>query len=165
MRKNIYIISIILLGLISCKNEKVNKKISPKTNALKIVDNSSNPIFAKKDYLLVYKYSQVEDTQLIGINIVDKKTIKFHLVTETLPCDTQYWGIAENKYSDLASEVDEDENGTAYGANEYIRIEKEYNVAIRLAQDLSKVNIKYMQKDSLDTDCLPITDQIMKRIK
>ena len=164
MRKNIYIISIILFGLFSCKNEKIDKKNPPTANSPKIADKNSNPLFSENDYLLVYKYSQGEDSQLIGINIVDKKTIKFHIVTVTLPCDTEYWGIAENKNWNNDGEVDEDENG-GYFSNEYIKEEKEYLVGIRLAEDLSKVKIKYIQKDSLETDCLPITEQIMKRIK
>ncbi|GAA4054719.1 hypothetical protein [Flavobacterium chungnamense] len=85
-------------------------------------------------------------------------------MTVTLPCDTEYWGIAENKNWNNDGEVDEDENG-GYFSNEYIKEEKEYLVGIRLAEDLSKVKIKYIQKDSLETDCLPITEQIMKRIK
>ncbi|GAA4054726.1 hypothetical protein [Flavobacterium chungnamense] len=75
MRKNIYIISIILFGLFSCKNEKIDKKNPPKANSPKIADKNSNPLFSENDYLLVYKYSQGEDSQLIGINIVDKKLL------------------------------------------------------------------------------------------
>jgi hypothetical protein len=65
----------------------------------------------------------------------------------------------------LAAEVDEDENGTSYGANEYLINKVEYTIAIRVALDSSKVIIKYSQKDGLETDCLPITEEIMKRIK
>lgn len=153
-----------MCGLFGCKNEESNKKNPSKTNTPKVVNQNSDPIFSQNDYKLVYKYLQGEDIQLIGINIVDKKTIKFHLVTETLPCDTEYWGIAENKNWNGDGEVDEDEEG-GYFANEYFKEEKEYFVGIRLAEDLTKVKIKYIQKDSLDTDCLPITNQIMKRIR
>lgn len=154
-----------MFGIFSCKNEKSEKKSPSKKSVPEIVEKNSNQIFSQNDFALVYQYSDGEDNQLLGINIVDKKTIKFHLVTETLPCDTEYWGIAENKYSDLASEIDEVENGTGYGANEYFKTEKEYNVGIRLAEDLSEAQIKYIQKDSLDTDCFPIAEKIMKRIK
>ena len=77
--------------------------------------------------------------------IIDKKTINFHLVTETLPCDTEYWGIAENKYWDGDGEVDED-NNEGYFADEYFKEEKEYIIGIRLAEDLNKVKIKFIQK-------------------
>lgn len=164
MRKNIFIISLILIGLFSCKNERTKKKIATYKSP-KIVKKNSNPIFSQNDYTLIYKYSNGESNQILGINIADKKTLKFHLVTKTLPCDTEYWGIAENKYSDLASEVDEDESGTAYGANEYVMIETEYSIAIRLALDSSKVIIEYIQKNGEETDCLPITEEIMKRVK
>ena len=164
MRKSIFIISIILFGLFSCKNEKSEKKLPSKKSALEIVKKDSNPRFSKNDYALVYKYSDGESNQLLGINITDKKTVKFHLISETLTCDTEYWGIAENKNWNSDGEVDEDEAG-GYFVDEYFKEEKEYIVGIRLAEDLSKVQIKYIQKDSLETDCLPITEQIMTRIK
>jgi len=165
MRKNIFIISIILFGTLSCKNEVSEKKTPSKANPPKIVGKNSNPIFSQNDFSLVYQYLNVESNQLLGINITDKKTIKFHLITETLPCDTEYWGIAEDKYSVIASEVDNDENGTAYGAKEYVMIEPEYTISIRLALDSSKVTIKYVLKNGEETDCLPITEELMKRIK
>jgi hypothetical protein len=66
-------------------------------------------------------------------------------LSRKLPCDTKYWGIAENKFGNLAAEVDEDENGTSYGANEYLINKVEYTIAIRVALDSSKVIIKYSQ--------------------
>lgn len=41
----------------------------------------------------------------------------------------------------------------------------EYTIKIRVALDLSKAIIKYSHKDGLETDCLPITKEIMKQIK
>jgi hypothetical protein len=169
MKNYIIILFVIQFGLISCQNKSVDKKNESSKLEIKtpeIIQKNSNPIFTQNDFELVYEYSNGEDNQLLGINFVDKKIIKFHLVTKTLPCDTEYWGIAKNKYSDFASEIDEDENGTAYGANEYIKNEvAEYTIAIRLALDSSKVIIKYVQEDGLETDCLPIPEKIMNRIK
>lgn len=163
MRKNIFLITLILLGFLSCKNEKIEKEIiSLKTP--KIEEKNSKQIFSQKKFEMVYQYSNGESNQILGINMIDKKKLSFHIVTKTLPCDTEFWGVAENKNSDLASEVDEDENGTAYGANEYIKIENEYSIFIRLSIDSSKVIIKYVEENN-DTDCLPITEKIMKRIK
>lgn len=164
MRKNILIISIILSGLFSCKNEKSEKESSSKKSVPEIVEKNSNPIFSQNDFTLVYQYLNGESNQLLGINIADKKTLKFHLVTETLPCNTEYWGIAKNENWNSDGEVDGDEEG-GYFVEEYLKEEKEYIVGIRLAEDLSKVQIKYIPKDSIDTDCLPITETIMKRIK
>lgn len=158
---------ILILGFISCKNNDASKNVKiveAKTQVNKNILKNIPSKFSQKDYSLVFQYSQDEDNQLLGINIVDKKTIKFHLVTETLPCDTEYWGIAKNKNWNGDGEMDEDEDG-GYFVDEYLKEEKEYIVGIRLANDLSKVKIKYIQKDSLDTDCLPITEIIMKRIK
>lgn len=163
MGKNIFLITSILFGLLSCKNQKTEKEIIPQ-KAPKIEEKNNQQIFSLNDFEMVYQYSNGESNQILGINRIDKKKLSFHIVTETLPCDTEYWGIAENRYSDLASEVDEDENGTAYGTNEYIKSEKEYSIFIRLAVDSGKVIIKYVEENN-ETDCLPITDEIMKRIK
>ncbi len=153
----------VLFGLLSCKQEKTEKEIVP-NKTQKVEEKSSKPVFSQNDFDLVYQYSEGDSNQLLLINIKDKKNLSFHLVTKTLPCDTEYWGIAENKYSDLASEVDEDENGTAYGVNEYIKTEKEYSIYLRLAIDSSKVIVNYVE-ENIETDCLPITEKIMKRIK
>jgi len=158
---------ILILGFTSCKNNDVPKSVKfveAKSQANKNIKENIPSEFSQKDYSLVFQYSQDEEKQLLGINIVDKKTIKFHLITETLPCDTEYWGIANNKNWNGDGEIDEDEDG-GYFVDEYFKEEKEYLVGIRLANDLSKVKIKYIQKDSLETDCLPITEIIMKRIK
>lgn len=157
----------LILGFVGCKNDydsKKSKAVEVKTQPIKIDQKKTFSEFSQNDYSLVFQYSEEEDYQLIGINILDKENIKFHLVTETLPCDTEYWGIAKNKNWNRDGEVDEDEDG-GYFVNEYFKEEKEYIVGIRLAEDLSKVKIKYIQKNGLETDCLPITGVIMKRIK
>lgn len=167
MRNYIIIFSAILFGFFGCKKEKIDKKTEPlksKTITPKIVTETNNPKFSAKDYTLVYQYSDGESNQILGINLIDKKMLKFHLVTETLPCDTEYWGKAENKNWNSDGEIDEDEDG-GYFVDEYFKEEKEYFIGIRLDEDLNKVQIKYIQKDSLKTDCLPITGKIMKRIK
>ncbi|AOZ99151.1 hypothetical protein [Flavobacterium commune] len=158
---------ILTFGFISCKNNEASKNVKTveaKTQENKNIEKNIPSKFSQKDYSLVFQYSQDEENQLLGINIVDKKTIKFYLFTETLPCDTEYWGIAKNKNWNGDGEIDEDEDG-GYFVDEYFKEEKKYLVGIRLATDLSKVKIKYIQKDSLDRDCLPITEIIMKRIK
>ena len=124
MKKNVFLITSVLLVIIACKNEKTESKIeADKTPKVEV--KNSKPLFSQNDFELVYQYSEGDSNQILGININNTKDLSFHLVTKTLPCDTEYWGIDENKYSDLALEVDEDENGTAYGVNEYIKNEKD----------------------------------------
>lgn len=154
----------ITFGLTNCQNKTLDaKKKLLKTTQIKLEEYK--PTFSKIDYELVFEYSNGEDNQLVGINFIDKKNIKFHLITKTIPCDTEYWGKAEDKYSEIATEVDEDENGTAYGAIEYSKKEKEYLISIRMALDSSKVQINYTEENEIESDCLPITNVIMKRIK
>jgi hypothetical protein len=163
----ITILATILFVLIGCKNEKSDNKIEhlpPKIKVPKIDHENNNPKFSQNDFSLVYQYTNEESNQILGINITDKKNLKFHLVTETLPCDTEYWGIVEKKNWNADPEIDEDKNG-GYFADEYIMDKIEYTIGIRLASDSSKVIIKYLQKDGLETDCLPITGTTMKRIR
>lgn len=167
MGNQITILAVILFVLIGCNNEKSDKKIEllpTKVKAPKIVTENNNPKFSQNDFLLVYQYTNEESNQILGINILDKKTIKFHLATKTLPCDTEYWGIAKNKNWNADPEMDEDENG-GYAVDEYFIDKADYSIGIRLASDTSKVIVKYIQKDGLETDCLPITRKTMKRIK
>lgn len=168
MKNYIIIFFQIIIGLICCQNKVLDKKNESSELEVKtpeILQKISNPIFTQNDFKLVYEYSNGEDNQLLGINIIDQKNLKFHLVTETLPCDTEYWGMAENKYGKLASEVDEDEKGTSIGTNEYVVNKVGYTMVIRVALDSSKVVVKYSQNEGLETDCLPITEKTMKRIK
>lgn len=158
---------ILVFGFISCKNNEGSKNIEEVRIKTQTKDNLVKNIpskFSQNDFSYVFKYSQDEENQLLGVNVIDEKTIKFYLLTETLPCDTEYMGIAINKNWNSDGEIDDDD-GNGYFVDEYFKEEKNYFIAIRLATDLTKVKIKYLQKDSLDTDCLPIIEKIMKRIK
>jgi hypothetical protein len=164
MKKNRMFLTIIFLCFISCKEEDKKKLIEP-SNLKKESVKIKTPIFSERDFAMIYKYSEDDSNQILGIKIINKRKIEFHLVTETLPCDTEYWGIAEDKYSHIASEIDEDESGTSYGAIEFVKNEAKYIISIRMALDSSKVQIKYSEENDLGTDCLTITGRIMKRIK
>jgi hypothetical protein len=161
------IVLILFISFVSCKkNESVendsNSKFETPISDTKNESDSSELL--EKKFLYQFEYSKSNSNQTLGINILDNKTIEFHLFTETLPCDTEYSGIAENLNRNLDGEIDEDNEG-GYFVNEYFKEEKEFTIGIRLAEDLSKVTIKYIQKNGLETDCLPITKTIMHRIK
>ncbi len=167
MKTHTIILSVISFSLFSCKNEKVIKKEEPlksKITTTEIVNETINPEFSQNDFTMVYQYSDGEYNQTLGINIVDKKALKFHLITETLPCDTEYWGIAENKNLNNDPEIKKDKNGDSF-AKEYFSDKIEYRLGIKLSSDSSKVVIEFVQKDGLETDCLPITEETMNRIK
>lgn len=166
--KRYYVLLILLLFVInSCKKEDAVKEKQPikkenVTTEKEIVD--SLLVFSKDKYDLIYEYSDGNDKQLLGINLLDKKSLEFYLLTETLPCDTEYHGIAINNYWDQDPEMDSF-NGEGYFVDEYFMEKKEYQLAIRLVDDLSKVIIKYHVKDTTETDCLPIDHEIMRRVK
>ena len=93
-----------------------------------------------------------KEIQYLAINYLENKNIDFYLYTETLPCDTEYFG--------LALEETQNEN-----SNIFTKEENEYKISIQLNRDKSEATINYIQKDSLETDCMPIDQTIMKRIK
>lgn len=84
-----------------------------------------------------------------------------------MPCDTKYYGKAFNKNYGTNSEIDVDDDGYGYDTDEYINDQKEYVIYIRIALDSTKVKvkIKYIDNVTDGTDCMPITEVIMKKIK
>lgn len=164
MKNHLLFAASFLLIITSCKNNEQIKYLPQKKIAIE-KSTASTPQFSKNDYDFLYQYVEGESKQVLGLSYIDKKTIKYYLQTVTLPWDTEFWGNAENKYSAYSSEVDEDENGTAYGANEFTRSEVDYSISIRIAIDSSRVIIHYTDSRDQGTDCVPITGQIMKRIK
>lgn len=161
------IFPILILIFVSCKNNETPENLKTLESKSSTSDSTKEINYAdfdKKKSTYLFEYSDENSNQFIEINIIDKKTIKFHLVTETLPCDTEYSVMAKNEFWDGDGEIDEDSEG-GYFVNEYFNEEKEYTIAIRLAKNLSKVTIKYNQNNGFETDCLPITQRIMHRIK
>jgi hypothetical protein len=160
------ILLLFFVSFMSCKKKEnlgtENILVRDNTNSHTQNNIDSSNVLEKK-FSYQFKFSDTNSHQIVGINLVDSKTIEFHLITETLPCDTEYYGIAVNKNWNLDGEIDEDDEG-GYFVNEYFKEAEEYTIAIRLAEDLSKVQIKYIQNNGLETDCLPITQKIMYRL-
>jgi hypothetical protein len=155
--------------LISCKHENsknpVGKQIDKSSSLTK--DGFLNKNKSEDEMLkhLKEKYSNIylfelgsnddaegKEIQYLAINYLENKNIDFYLYTETLPCDTEYFG--------LALEETQNEN-----SNIFTKEENEYKISIQLNRDKSEATINYIQKDSLETDCMPIDQTIMKRIK
>lgn len=155
--------------LISCRHENsknpVRKQIDKSSSSTK--DGLLNKNKSEDEMLkhLKEKYSNVyvfelgsndeaegKEVQYLAINYLENKNIDFYLYTETLPCDTEYFG--------LALEETQDEN-----SNIFTKEENEYKISIQLNRDKSEATISYIQKDSLETDCMPIDQTIMKRAK
>lgn len=167
--KNHLLLLFIFFTFTACKKDiniekpKLPSKEEKKKDTLSVTDLSD---YEKKvaSFSMIYEYSEEGSKQVIGITKLKNNSIKYHLLTNTLPCDTEYWGIAIDNYADMDPETDEDENGM-YPSREYVSEKSEYIVSIRIALDFSKVIIKYTEKEMEDNDCLPITDKLMKKIK
>jgi hypothetical protein len=154
--------------LVGCKHENsknpIRKQIGKSSSLTK--DGLLNKNMPEDEMLnhLKEKYSNVyvfelssndeaegKEIQYLAINYLENKNIDFYLYTETLPCDTEYFGLAIKENHDDFSIFTKEEN--------------EYKISIQLKRDKSEATISYVQKDSLETDCLPIDQTIMKQVK
>lgn len=168
--RNKILLLVIICFCISCKNEK--KELPEEKEKEVISKNSATgksqgkiPEFLQEKYEKVYNYQDSLDSevwrQFLGINYIDDETINFYLYTETDPCDVEYYGKALlNKTEGINSEI-ENESGEMTFSQE----EKEYKLSVILDKEKKKARIKYIRKDSLETDCLPMNDAIMKLMK
>ena len=151
----------------SCKKDVEDGKVNVPSKEIKKKKSLNDTLnFEKKlaNFSMLYKYADDESSQTLGITLLKNHTANFYLFTETLPCDTEYWGIAKCEYWNMDPETDEDENGL-YPSREYSTEKDNYDLSIRIALDSTKVVIKFAFKDSSETDCFPIVETIMKRIK
>jgi hypothetical protein len=150
--------------LLSCNKEKSQNLISNETvKSNNATEDNEPPSFDENKYEFIYHYLNEDSFQIIGLSFLGDDKIDFHLKTNTLPCDTQYWGEAINSSSSNDHEIDEDEELEAYPVREFIKENEEEILIIRIALDKSKIQIKHQRKDELETDCLPILNKVMIR--
>ena len=161
---NLFFLTLIFT-LTYCNKVNNNDKNSKDKNVNEVkIKDMYTPIFDKNDFEYIYQYSGENSSQKIGIRFLNDNKISFHLMTKTLPCDTEYWGEALNINSENDFEIDE-ENSEAYPVNEFQKESEEEILFIIVAIDKSKVQIKYLRKDNFETDCLPIQEVILTRKK
>ena len=154
--------------LVSCRNENsknpIQKQIDTSSSLTKDVllnknkpeDEMLNHLKEKYSNLYVFELGSIDEAegkeiQYLAINYLENKNIDFYLYTETLPCDTEYFGLAIKKDHDDFTMFTKEEN--------------EYKITIQINRDKSEATINYVQKNSLETDCLPIDQTIMKQVK
>lgn len=155
--------------LVSCRHENLKIPIRKQTDrSSSLTKDSLHNKNKPEDEMLNYlkeKYSNVyvfeigsndeaegKEFQYLAVNYLENKKIDFYLYTETLPCATEYFGLAykEDHNEDLAI---------------FSKEENECKITIQLNRYKSEATINYIQKDSIETDCLPIDQKIMKQIK
>jgi hypothetical protein len=149
--------------LLSCNKEKVNLISNETVNTNKVNEENDLPSFNENKYEFIYHYLNEDSFQIIGLSFLSDDRIDFHLKTNTLPCDTEYWGEAISLGSNNDHEIDEDEEFEAYPVQEFTKENDEEVLIIRIALDKSKIQIKHQRKDELETDCLPILNKVMIR--
>ena len=110
-------------------------------------------------------YSRGEDgsVQKLGVKYLPDNKIKFRLSEKNNLCDVEYEGIAQNLYPDSDGESDDDEEGNAYFAIEYIFEDDGNTIYIRIAEEKDKARIKFSDKTREETDCVPSPNFLLKR--
>lgn len=149
--------------LLSCNKEKANLISNETVNTNKVNEANNLPSFNENKYKFIYHYLNEDSFQIIGLSFLSDDRIDFHLKTNTLPCDTEYWGEAISLGSNNDHEIDEDEEFETYPVQEFTKENDEEVLIIRIALDKSKIQIKHQRKDELETDCLPILNKVMIR--
>lgn len=111
----------------------------------------------------IFAYEDKEENakQRLGVTWVTSNSIEFRLITDNDLCGTDYWGNAENKFSNMDSESDEDENGNSYPSSEFVTDEQTYSIAIRISMDKDSAKINYTDRSGEDTDCVPTPNLIL----
>ncbi len=181
MKKNLLLIICICFCL-SCKKDKIERVENDKKMHVKkrtvILDTlpeksflESKPAedkmlsYLKLKYEAVYQFKDSKDEewslQFLGITDVDENSIDFHLYTETLPCDTEYYGKA------VVIKSDSLETAAKISLNEIIftQEQKEYKLLIIVNKSSNQIKIDYVDKLNEGTDCLPINNTVMDLVK
>lgn len=178
--KKILLIVIIVSSFISCKNKDAEKIVEKKVQVIlnkpneESNDDKNNYKENNEDKLLdsiktkfskVYEFKELNDdertTQWLGITYLEKDCIDFYLYSDTSPCTTEYYGkacVVKNDTINTAAQNNVDKLI-------FIQEEKEYKLSIILNKKFDQAEIGYIRKDSLETDCLPVDDTVMKLMK
>ena len=173
-------IFLLILICIGCKNKTAESEqlnaihssglekeidVENQDDSTEMNSESNNKMFdfLSAKYSKVYEYQGTNSRQLIGITFISKDSIDYYLSSETMPCDTEYYGKAF-KNNDWNLEIDMDDDGYGYEANEYT-IDQPNVFYIRVALDSTKVKIKYIDNATDGTNCVPIRDVVMRRIE
>lgn len=128
------------------------------------IDNSPQPkAFDQFEMTFESENTEYNSRQTLGVTWLTKDSIEFRLLSEDDLCDTDYWGNAKNNYADMDPETDEDENGEAYFASEYVTKKDDYSLAIRISLDKVRARILFTDKSGLDTDCVPTPGLLLIR--
>lgn len=178
--KKILLIIIILSSFISCKNGDAEKTVAKKAPIVSnkpqenIQDDKNNYKENNEDKLLdsiktkfskVYEFKELNDdeitTQWLGITYLENDCIDFYLYSDTSPCTTEYYGKACAIKNDTINTVEKNNVDKLI----FIQEEKEYKLSIILNKKLDQAEIGYIRKDSLETNCLPVDDTVMKLMK
>jgi hypothetical protein len=108
-----------------------------------------------------YKDINTAAEQELVVNWISKDTIAFTFAEKKDSCNVKEEGKAVNHFPDGDAETDEDENGEAYMAIEYIFENASTHLAIRISDDIKKAQIKYQAGTATNTFCIPTSSLVM----
>src|SRR5690606_22365753 len=102
-------IFLLILICIGCKNKTAESEqlnaihssglekeidVENQDDSTEMNSESNNKMFdfLSAKYSKVYEYQGTNSRQLIGITFISKDSIDYYLSSETMPCDTEYYG-------------------------------------------------------------------------
>lgn len=178
--KKIVLIVIIVSFFISCKNNDTEKIVEKKVQVIlnkpnedrnddknNYKENNTDKLLdsIKTNFSKVYEFSKVYDdeqeSQWLGITYLENDCIDFYLYSDTSPCITEYYGKACVVKNDTVKTVEKSNVDKFI----FIQEEKEYKLSIILNKKTNQAKIGYIRNDSLETDCLPVDNAVMKLMK
>jgi len=107
------ILTLVLVTPFSCKSQGDTRQLDTETIQQKKDSNYNERI---------YLFENDEFIQRVTVKEINDKSISFVLISENKikKLSSTISGVAQLKESDLAVEIDADDKGIAYGADEYI---------------------------------------------
>jgi hypothetical protein len=122
---------------------------------------TSKKSLRKKKFAHVNEAERLKQTLIV--TWISEDTIEYTLKEESDLCVMDYQAKAVNRYPGGDGESEEDENGDAYLATEYIHENVEYILAIRISDDEDQAQIRFTAKqDEGDIDCVLYDNLVMK---
>ncbi|WP_333599993.1 hypothetical protein [Flavobacterium sp.] len=115
-----------------------------------------------KQYQNVYEYQEEDSEQLLGVTVINANKIKFYLATKTLPCDTEYHGVAIRRYLDCFPTIEKD-SLKELPKYQYIQLTAYYILTLNFTDEYKEAKISYQPIPEEETDCAPIEAILMTK--
>ncbi len=141
--KNTVFLILFAIILIGCKTET-------KQSTYNVANSEVQEISLDKEFSNVYEFRNSDTHQLLGVNFLTDTSIQFQILVSYHSIN-KIEGIASRSSIIMDVEIDEDENGIAYPADEYYYKDEKLWIAIRIGmEDKAKAKINFSGDKKLE---------------